>query len=104
MLIGKFEKERDGFTGLIDALGLHAGPVRFVHREKGANYVLQGPDGTEYGAAWRKSGEFGEYLSVKLDGPSIAPINAIMSLKPTDEGCYLLRWQRRDGNGRSEHQ
>jgi uncharacterized protein (DUF736 family) len=102
MLIGKFEKDRDGFTGSIEALGLHADPVHFVHRDKGATYVVRGPDG-EYGAAWQRSGEFGEFLTVKLDGPALpAPVNAIMSLTPTDDGVYLLRWQRRNGNGRSE--
>jgi uncharacterized protein (DUF736 family) len=104
MLIGKFEKERDDLIGSIDALGLHANPVRFEHRDKGATYVVRGPDG-EYGAAWQRSGEFGDFLTVRLDGPALpAPINAIMSLKPTDDGFYLLRWQRRDGNGRSESQ
>jgi uncharacterized protein (DUF736 family) len=102
MLIGKFEKERDGFTGSIDTLGLHADPVRFEHRDKGATYVVRGPD-AEYGAAWQRSGEYGEFLTVKLDGPALpSPINAIMALKPTDDGFYLLRWQRRNGNGRSE--
>ena len=83
--------------------GLQVNPVRFVRREKGADYALQGPDNGELGAAWRKAGEWGDYLSVKLDCPSLAgPINATMKL--TAERTVLwLNWQRRrESNGRDD--
>src|SRR5437868_14028259 len=96
MNIGRFQKFDTDFTGSIETLAYSVNPVRFVKRDKGADYALQGPDDGELGAAWRKSGEYGEYLSVKLDCPSLpAPINAIMTLKASEDGSYFLRWQRR---------
>jgi uncharacterized protein (DUF736 family) len=64
--------------------------------------AICGPHRNELGAAWLKSGEFGDFLSVKLDCPALlAPINAIMSLKPDDAGVYALRWQRQNGRAGS---
>jgi uncharacterized protein (DUF736 family) len=101
-VIGRFQNHDDGYSGVIETLVLHVKPVRFVKREKGANFSIYGPDDGELGAAWRKAGEFGDFLSVKLDCPSLpAPVNAIMSLKANSDGFFLLRWQRRE-NGRDE--
>jgi uncharacterized protein (DUF736 family) len=102
MIMGRFQKEGSGFFGSIDTLTIQLNPVRLKYRNKGADYAVLGPDEGELGAAWRKSGEFGDYLSVKLDCPSlIAPINATMTLKEAGDGFYLLRWQRRgEGRGR----
>jgi uncharacterized protein (DUF736 family) len=47
--------------------------VRFVRLEKGADYAVHGPDDGELGAAWRKSGDYGDYLSVKLDLKASVP-------------------------------
>ena len=102
-VIGRFHKLDDGYTGAIETLGFHVNPVRFVKREKGANFSLYGPDGGELGAAWRKAGEFGDFLSVKLDCPSLpAPVNAIMALKANDAGVFLLRWPRRERSGEDQ--
>jgi uncharacterized protein (DUF736 family) len=104
MIIGRFQKHESGFSGSIETLGFQVNPVRFVRREKGADYALQGPDNGELGAAWRKTGEWGDYLSVKLDCPSPhAPINATMKLTADTDGFYRLNWQRRrESNGRDE--
>ena len=51
MIIGRFQKHESGFSGSIETLGLQVNPVRFVRREKGADYALQGPDNGELGAA-----------------------------------------------------
>jgi uncharacterized protein (DUF736 family) len=82
--------------------------VRFKHQDRGANYAIVTEDGAELGAAWLKTGEYGDFLSVKLDCPTLAagPINASMSLSPTAEGLFLLRWQRREQlrrNGDAKH-
>lgn len=107
MKLGKFQHDGDGFSGPLNSLGLRQTRVRFEHRDKGANYVIFGDNDTELGAAWLKTGEFGDYLSVRLDCPTLpAPINATMKLTPTDDGFYVLRWQRRDparGNDRGKH-
>ena len=102
--IGEFEHENDDFKGAIETLGIHLKGVTFSCQEKGANYTIYGPDGVgELGAAWLKSGDYGEYLSVRLDCPTLpAPINATMKMTPAESGLYVLRWQRRDpprGNG-----
>lgn len=97
MIIGRFQKLDDGYSGAIETLALHLNPVRFVKRDKGANFSVVGPDDCELGAGWLKAGDFGDFISVKLDCPSLlTPINAIMSLKVDGDGFYPLRWQRRE--------
>lgn len=99
-VIGRFQKLDGGYSGAISTLAFNLNPVRFVKRDKGANFSIHGPDDAELGAAWLKDGDYGEFLSVKLDCPSLlAPVNAIMSLKASDDGSFLLRWQRRRENG-----
>jgi uncharacterized protein (DUF736 family) len=96
MIIGRFEKHESGFLGSIETLAWRLEPVRLLHRDKGADYAIHGPDNCELGAAWRKAGDYGDYLSVKLDCPSFAaPVSAIMSLKADQDGFYRLRWNRR---------
>jgi uncharacterized protein (DUF736 family) len=107
--IAEVMREDEDFVGDVETLGIQLKGVRFKHQDKGANYAIYGPDGVgELGAAWVKTGEFGEYLSVRLDCPTLAagPINATMKLTPTEDGRYFLRWQRRDaphGNGAGKH-
>jgi hypothetical protein len=52
-------------------LAIQLNPVRFVSRNKGADFAIHGPDDMELGAAWRKSGDYGDYLSVRLDCPEV---------------------------------
>ena len=105
MIIGRFEKFGNDFSGSTDSPGLQINPVRLVRQEKGngPSYLVYGPDDGELGAAWVKAGQFGDFLSIKIDGPLLlAPVNATMTLKPNNEGFYFLRWQRRgerNGNG-----
>jgi uncharacterized protein (DUF736 family) len=106
MVIAKCRRAGDGFALSFNSLGLRL-DARMERRDKGANYAVIGPDDSELGAAWLKSGEFGDYLSVRLDCPTLpGPINATMKMTPTADGVYLLRWQRRDqprGNGAVTH-
>jgi uncharacterized protein (DUF736 family) len=100
MIIGRFKIDGDGFSGFVETLTFQISSVRFVKRDKGADYTVRGPDDCELGAAWRKSGEWGDYLSVKLDSPALlAAINATMTLKASESGAYLLSWQRQRRNG-----
>jgi uncharacterized protein (DUF736 family) len=90
--IGKFRRDGDNFIGSMNTLGVQVDDMVFEHRDKGANYAVVGTDGAELGAAWLKSGDYGEYLSVRLDCPTlIAPINATMKMTPTEDGLYVLR-------------
>src|ERR1700751_4753136 len=104
MILGLFEKhDENSFIGSIETLGLQLKPVRFLPLEKGADYAVRGPDDGELGAAFHRSGEWGAYLSVRLDCPTLpAPISAPMKLTPSEDGCYFLRWTRRSENGRGE--
>jgi uncharacterized protein (DUF736 family) len=100
-IIGRFKHDANGYIGLIETLTFRT-DARFVKRDKGANFSIIGPHSGELGAAWRKTGEFGDYLSVRLDGPTLpAPINATMTLKPTEGGEFFLRWQRREPSSRN---
>jgi uncharacterized protein (DUF736 family) len=104
MKIGEFEKyDNDSLVGWIETLGIHKNPVRFVRLDKGADYAVCGPENAELGAAWRKSGEWGAYLSVRLDCPTLpAPISATMRMTASEDGLFQLRWNRRGENGRGE--
>ncbi len=100
MIIGTFAANADnGFHGDINTAGLHLRKVVFEAMEKGADYALSAEiEGQcfEIGAAWKKSGEYGEYLSVMIDSPALpARINATFNLKPSNSGLYALRWERR---------
>ena len=99
MKIGEFTQVDQDLVGDVETLGIRIKGVTFQRQDKGANYSVHGPDGIgELGGAWVKSGDFGDYLSVRLDCPTLAagPINATMKLTPTEDGRYFLRWQRRD--------
>ena len=50
----------------------------------------------EFGAAWAKTSKAGKpYLSVKLDGPTLAqPINC--ALTKQQDGSHALVWNRKD--------
>jgi uncharacterized protein (DUF736 family) len=97
MIIGKFERHENGLSGRIRTLTMELDAL-FLKRDKGADYVVRAGD-FDIGAAWRKSGEWGDYLSVKLDAPELpGPINCTIKLQPVD-GFYLLSWQRPRRNG-----
>jgi uncharacterized protein (DUF736 family) len=95
--IGTFTKSDDGsYNGSIKTLGIYVkqAQLRPVERESqnAPDYRIFA-NGTEFGAAWRKtSRENRDYLSVKLDDPSFpAPIYA--NLVDAEEG-YSLVWSR----------
>jgi uncharacterized protein (DUF736 family) len=50
-------------------------------------------EGAEVGAAWKKTGEKGEYLSVTLDTPTFsAPV--YVAVFKTADGAYAVLWKR----------
>jgi uncharacterized protein (DUF736 family) len=109
MLIGKFTAEGDGYKGWIEAFALKVDGVRIMPMTAklgaGPDYVVSGETDAdmpeeietyELGAAWKKTSKKGKpYLSVKLDGPTLAaPINC--ALTQLQDGSYGLIWNRRD--------
>ncbi|WP_336959913.1 DUF736 domain-containing protein [Sphingobium aquiterrae] len=96
--IGTFtENDNGSFTGIVETLTLKVKTViRPVDKDsdKAPDYRLQSP-AIEFGAAWKKTSREGrDYLSVKLDDPSLsAPIYA--TLVETDKpGQHNLIWSR----------
>lgn len=99
--IGTFTKTENGYTGSIKTLTLNV-KARIAPAEKTND---KAPDfrvfagQIEFGAAWKKkSNETGrEYLSVKLDDPSISgPIYASL-VEIEGEDSLSLIWSRRSG-------
>jgi uncharacterized protein (DUF736 family) len=99
--IGTFTKSESGYAGVVRTLTVNA-KIRFapVEKEKdnAPDYrVLAGT--AEIGAAWKKTSEAGrEYLSVKLDDPSLpAAIYASLVEVEGDTKSLSLIWSRRTG-------
>src|SRR5271154_2415705 len=104
MIIGNFkhDKAQDTYTGELATLTVAARKVVFQPSEargdKAPSYRVVGPSKTgnvELGAAWKKRSEEGrDYLSVKLDDPSLAqPINCALVESSDSEGLILV-WSR----------
>jgi uncharacterized protein (DUF736 family) len=95
--IGSFTASGNGFNGTIKTLNLNVkATIRAVERatEKGPDFrILAG--NVEFGAAWKKTSNEGrDYLSVKLDDPSLpAPIYATLIEVEGEEGFSLI-WSR----------
>lgn len=96
--IGSFKRDDNGtYTGEIRTLTLRVKatirPVERDHDKAPDHRVSAG--GVEFGAGWTKTArETGaEYLSLKLDDPSLpAPIYATLTLGDKDE--HKLIWSR----------
>jgi uncharacterized protein (DUF736 family) len=97
--IGFFKKVGNDFQGEIITLSLQAKGVRIVaetnrsHENAPSHRIYVGR--AEIGAAWPKHSEEGrDYLSLKLDDPSLnAPIYANLFDDEAGEG-YTLLWSR----------
>lgn len=50
-------------------------------------------EGAEVGAAWKKVGEKGEYLSATLDAPTF-PAPVYVAVFKTEDGTYAVLWKR----------
>ncbi len=95
--IGTFTKSENGFIGAIKTLTLNV-KAKLVPAEGGSESspdyrVYAGP--VEIGAGWKKSSENGrDYVSLKLDDPSLAqPIYASL-FQGEDPDTYNLLWSR----------
>jgi len=100
MIIGKFTKAAEGYTGSIETLTLSIASVRFEPVAKRRNE--DAPDFRitasyrDIGAAWLKTtGEDKEYLSVQLDDPTFQkPLSC--ALFQGKDGGHVLTWTRND--------
>ena len=107
MLIGKFTKDADGYTGRIfnrewSGLAISIVPVP-IKAGGGPDFLVlgssedladQGAVELELGAAWQKTSSKGRaYLSVKLDGPTL-PNPVHCALIEQQDGSFGLVWNR----------
>ena len=95
-----FTRTGDGFTGTVSTLTLDA-KVQVRPAEKSSD---KAPDfrifagRAEIGAAWKKTSNEGrDYLSVKLDDPSL-PAPILANLFEMEGGEFELIWSRPNGN------
>ena len=96
-IIGYFTKQDDGkFTGSLQTLSTSARLTFEPQTKRG----VKSPDFritcglAEYGAAWKRSSENGEHLSVRIDNPSFpAPLNCRLTKTGAEHG-YSLIWER----------
>ncbi len=95
--IGTFTKADNGFTGTVKTLTLNV-KAKLVPADGGSESA---PDyrvyagNVEIGAAWKKTSENGrDYVSLKLDDPSLPqPIYASL-FQGEDPDTYNLLWSR----------
>lgn len=102
--IGSFKKSGAEYVGEIATLNVQTKNVRIVPEETRANDIAPTHriylSKSEIGAAWTKrSAENLDYLSIKLDDPSLtAPIYANLFENQGGEGFSLV-WSRSRKNG-----
>jgi uncharacterized protein (DUF736 family) len=103
MMIGKFTQSGEGYEGEITGFALKAVNITIspmpVKQGNGPDFVVSGTDAAgqqyEIGAAWKRVSEKKgkQYLSVKLDGPTLAaPVNCALIEQST--GRFNLVWSR----------
>jgi uncharacterized protein (DUF736 family) len=105
MIIGNFtySKAQDTYTGELATLTVAARKVAFrpaeAKGEKAPSYRVIGAGkagDVELGAAWKKRSEEGrDYLSVKLDDPSLTqPVNCALVAAGDTPEAFILVWSR----------
>ena len=98
--IGTFNKNGEGFTGIIRTLAFTASvtiaPVTRKRGEKSPDYRLyvQSSGPAEIGAAWERSFEGVAYLSVRIDDPIFPTAINCRLIQADDEDGYSLTWER----------
>jgi uncharacterized protein (DUF736 family) len=113
MMIGQFSQDGDGYVGDMIGLGLKVASITFspvpARQGSGPDFVVLGndEDGRQYEitAAWKRVSEKKgkPYLSVKLDGPTLAaPVHC--ALIEQQDGTYGLIWNREDRKAEAEKQ
>ena len=102
-IIGTFTKNENGFSGSVKTLTLNV-KARFVptegESERGPDFRLFAGAAVECGAAWKKITRETqrEYLSVKLDDPTLlAPVYASL-IEAEDGENFNLLWSRRNSD------
>lgn len=94
--IGKFTRDGESYTGIINTLALKATATikpNAKKSDKAPDYRVFA-SGAEIGAAWEKTSAGNKpYLSVKLEDPSFAQA-ILCRLVTSEEGQHHLVWSR----------
>jgi uncharacterized protein (DUF736 family) len=103
MMIGKFEKEDDGYRGRIFSRERCGRVITFrpisVEQDDGPDFVVvseteDGDELNEIGAAWKRTSSKGKpYLLVKLHRPTFWG-GAHCALLEQQDGTFGLTWKR----------
>lgn len=102
MIIGNFtfDESRDEYTGEITTLTLQRNVIlraldKVMEREPDYRVLMETPGGiVEFGAAWKRRSQHGEFLSVELDDPLMGgKLNAVLSPEKNGEAARLT-WNR----------
>jgi len=108
--IGQFTRTKHGYHGQLKTLTLDAEltlvPAERTDAENAPDFRVHIDADTqslEVGAGWKRTGEkAGDYVSMFIDDPAMPhPIHANLFRSVSEEGTYLLTWnrppKRRDG-------
>jgi uncharacterized protein (DUF736 family) len=97
MIIGKFTKSGDEYSGIIDTLMVTAKikivPVR-EKKENSPDYTVSTEDGKLVGfGRVRTSANKNKYMRINLEDPFV-PATVWCALLKRDDGSYSLNWNR----------
>ena len=100
-IIGTFTRNETGFSGIIRALTFTASvtiePVASKRGEKSPDYRVycQSSGPGEIGAAWKRSSDGQEFLSVRIDDPTFPEPVDCRLMKTGAEHGHSLIWERK---------
>lgn len=102
MLIGSFHPVDAGYAGYIQTLSFGRQAAVFVPLDDANTHFdvlfVNADNETPviFGSARRYKEKAREFLKVRLDCPGLpAPVEAVMPLKASRNGTYLLEWERK---------
>ncbi len=97
LIIGEFQKTEHGFTGKLETLAIKATitlqPNDDKEKDSHPDYiVLHGQN--EIGVAWNRNEDWGSFISLAFEEPSLAP--GIYKLVKSDKGisAYQLLYRK----------
>jgi len=101
MLIGTFHPVDEGYAGYIQTLSFGRQAAVFVPLDEANTQFdvlfisANNQTPIKFGSARKHKAKAREFLRVRLDCPALAaPVEAVMWLKASRTGTYLLEWER----------
>jgi uncharacterized protein (DUF736 family) len=95
LIIGQFTKQEDphGFTGKIETLAIKANIALIPNEDKEKDshpdfIVMHGQN--EIGVAWERDDQWGSFISIAFEEPSLAPGSYRLQKSGAEKGFTLL--------------